>query len=44
VVVEQTIGRMRRFRAITQVNRYARVGHAGRVRATAGLVNRMLDA
>jgi hypothetical protein len=43
VVVEHAIGRLRRFRAVSHVNRHARRGHAARVRAIAGLVNRMLD-
>jgi hypothetical protein len=43
IVVEHAIGRLRRFRAVTHVNRYSRPGHAARVRAIAGLVNRMLD-
>jgi hypothetical protein len=43
IVVEHAIGRMRRFRAVTDVNRHRRKGHAVRVRAIAGLVNRMLD-
>lgn len=43
IVVEHAIGRMRRFQAITQVNRHGRTGHATRVRAIAGLVNRMID-
>lgn len=43
IVVEHTIGRLRRFRAVAHVNRHARKGHAGRVRASAGLVNRLLD-
>ncbi len=42
IVVEHTIGRMRRFRAVAHVNRHRRKGHAARVRAVAGLVNRML--
>jgi hypothetical protein len=42
-VVEHAIGRLRRFRAVTDVNRHQRKGHAARVRAIAGLVNRMLD-
>jgi hypothetical protein len=42
IVVEHTIGRLRRFQAVTQVNRHRRRGHATRVRAIAGLVNRML--
>ncbi len=41
IVVEHAIGRMRRYQAITQVNRHGRTGHATRVRAIAGLVNRM---
>lgn len=44
IVVEHAIGRLRRYQAITQVNRHGRAGHAARVRAIAGLVNRMLDA
>jgi hypothetical protein len=43
IVVEHTIGRLRRYQAVTQVNRHRRKGHAARVRAIAGLVNRMLD-
>lgn len=43
IVVEHGIGRLRRFRAVAHVNRHARKGHASRVRAIAGLVNRMLD-
>jgi hypothetical protein len=43
IVVEHAIGRLRRFRAVSHVNRHARKGHAARVRAIAGLVNRMLD-
>jgi hypothetical protein len=43
IVVEHAIGRVRRFRAVSHVNRHARKGHAARVRAIAGLVNRMLD-
>jgi hypothetical protein len=43
IVVEHAIGRLRRFRAVAQVNRHRRPGHAVRVRAIAGLVNRMLD-
>ena len=41
--VEHVIGRLRRFQAVTGVNRHRRKGHAARVRACAGLVNRMLD-
>jgi hypothetical protein len=43
IVVEHAIGRLRRFRAVAHVNRHRRQGHAMRVRAIAGLVNRMLD-
>src|SRR5829696_5389314 len=42
IVVEHAIGRLRRFRAVAHVNRHQRHGHAMRVRAIAGLVNRML--
>jgi len=43
IVVEHTIGRMRRYQALGQVDRHRRRGHSQRVRAVAGLVNRMLD-
>jgi hypothetical protein len=43
IVVEHAIGRLRRFRAVAHVNRHRRKGHAMRVRAIAGLVNRMPD-
>jgi hypothetical protein len=43
IVVEHGIGRLRSFRAVAHVNRHPRKGHACRVRAIAGLVNRMLD-
>jgi hypothetical protein len=42
IVVEHAIGRLRRFRSLAHVNRHRRKGHAARVRAVAGLVNRML--
>jgi DDE superfamily endonuclease/Helix-turn-helix of DDE superfamily endonuclease len=42
IVVEHAIGRLRRFRSVAHVNRHRRRGHAARVRAVAGLVNRML--
>jgi hypothetical protein len=42
-VVEHTIGRLRRYQALSQVDRHRRRGHTARVRAVAGLVNRMLD-
>ena len=41
--VEHAIGRLRRFQAVTQVDRHHRRGHTARVRAAAGLVNRLLD-
>jgi len=41
--VEHAIGRLRRYQALSAVNRHGRQGHAARVRAVAGLVNRMLD-
>jgi hypothetical protein len=44
IVVEHAIGRLRRFRALDHVNRHGRRRHADRVRAAAGLVNRMRDA
>ena len=44
IVVEHAIGRLRRFRSVTHVNRHGRKGHAARVRAVAGLVNRMLPS
>jgi hypothetical protein len=43
IVVEHALARLRRFRAVTDVNRHRRQGHAMRVRAIAGLVNRMLE-
>jgi hypothetical protein len=44
VTVEHVIRRLRVFRAPTQVNRHGRKKHEHRVRAVAGLVNRMIDA
>ena len=41
--VEHTIGRMRRYQALTQLDRQHRQAHTARVRAVAGLVNRPLD-
>jgi hypothetical protein len=41
--VEHAIGRLRRFQALTPVDRHPRRGHTERVRAAAGLVNRLLD-
>jgi hypothetical protein len=43
IKVEHAIGRLRRFQALSAVNRHGRRGHEARVRAVAGLVNRMLD-
>ncbi len=43
IVVEHSIGRMRRFQSLTQTDRHQRRGHTARVRAVAGLVNRRLD-
>lgn len=43
VIVEHSIGRMRRYQAITQADRHHRRGHTERVRSIAGLVNRRLD-
>jgi hypothetical protein len=43
VVVEHTIGRLRRYQALAQMDRHHRRLHTERVRAVAGLVNRMLD-
>src|SRR5262249_46471196 len=41
--VEHAIGRLRRYQALSQVDRHRRKYHATRVRAVAGLVNRMLE-
>jgi len=43
IKVEHAIGRLRRYQALSAVNRHGRQGHAARVRAVAGLVNRRLD-
>ena len=40
IVVEHSIGRMRRYQSITQMERNHRQQHTPRVRAVAGLVNR----
>jgi DDE superfamily endonuclease/Helix-turn-helix of DDE superfamily endonuclease len=40
VIVEHTIGRMRRFQCLSQTDRQHRRHHAARVAAVAGLVNR----
>jgi hypothetical protein len=41
--VEHGINRLRRYQALSQVDRHHRRQHTARVRAVAGLVNRMLD-
>jgi hypothetical protein len=43
ITVEHGINRLRRYQALSQVDRHRRKGHTARVRAVAGLVNRMLD-
>jgi len=43
IVVEHGIGRLRRYQALTHTDRHFRKGHTARVRAVAGLVNRMLS-
>ena len=40
IVVEHSIGRMRRYQALSQTDRNHRQHHSARVRAVAGLVNR----
>ena len=40
IVVEHAIGRLRRYQALTQMDRHHRRQHTARVRAVAGLVNR----
>ena len=42
IVVEHTIGRIRRYEALSQMDREHRNHHSARVRAVAGLVNRQL--
>jgi hypothetical protein len=42
IIVENSIGRMRRYQAITQTDRHHRQLHAARVRAVAGLANRQI--
>lgn len=42
IIVENTIGRLRRYQSLTQTDRQHRQIHAARVRAVAGLVNRQL--
>jgi hypothetical protein len=43
IVVEHSIGRVRRFQSLSQTDRNHRRGHTARVCAVAGLVNRRLD-
>jgi len=42
IIVEHTLGRMRRYQAITQTDRHHRQFHTARVVAIAGLVNRQI--
>jgi hypothetical protein len=42
IIVEHTIGRLRRFQSLSQTDRHHRRGHTRRVRAVAGSVNRQL--
>jgi DDE superfamily endonuclease/Helix-turn-helix of DDE superfamily endonuclease len=42
IIVENTIGRLRRYQSLTQTDRQHRQNHASRVCAVAGLVNRQL--
>jgi hypothetical protein len=43
IVVEHTIGRMRRYQSLFQMDRHHREGHTQRVAAVAGLVNRQIE-
>lgn len=43
IVVEHTIGRLRRYQSLSQTDRNHRQNHGARVRAVAGLVNRRID-
>jgi hypothetical protein len=40
--VEHTIGRMRRYQCLSQIDRHHRQNHSARTRAVAGLVNRQI--
>jgi len=42
IIVEHTIGRLRRYEALSQTDRHHRQGHTQRVVAVAGLVNRQI--
>ena len=44
IIVEHTIGRVRRYQAVTAPDRHHRKGHTARVQAISGLVNRQLAA
>lgn len=44
IVVEHSIGRLRRYQAITQMDRHHRKQHTQRVLAVAGLANRQLES
>ena len=41
IIVEQTIGQVRRFQSVTMTDRNHRCQHSARVAAIAGLVNRL---
>lgn len=43
IAVGHGMGRLRRFQALTHTDRHFRKGHTARVRAVAGLVNRILE-
>ena len=43
ILVENTIGRLRRYQSLTQMDRHHRRGHTSRVVAVAGLVNRQIE-
>jgi hypothetical protein len=43
IVVENSIGRLRRYQCVTQTDRHHRQQHTARVVAVAGLVNRQID-
>jgi hypothetical protein len=42
IKVEHTIGRMRRYQSLSQLDRHHRQNHSARTRAVAGLVNRQI--
>jgi hypothetical protein len=42
IIVEHTIGRLRRYEALSQLDRHHRCHHTARVVAVAGLVNRQM--